>query len=329
MVKSPPQSTPNDPSWGFSTASLDFFIPEVILPTNDLMSWKEFKNYTDKYCHPHKNQKNFYRGQYTAALGLSSSFHRACRRKPMSLKHYFETLMKDVHYYLSYLHNEIKDLDNCDEMGALLSLLRHHGFPTPLLDWTLSPYVAAYFAFDSIPDSDDEGNIEIFIFDSSEWMARRQKPQNKNLNLKDMEAGRSMREHPECPQDRLIKEAAPYLFDHVEDGDRKIRRHSLTLATPALRIVRAHPKYNPRIIPQRGTFTISNQKDVYEFLKKEGASDGVEYIHSIAIPKSYKWQALRDLNLNGINSMTLFPGIDGVCQELGKRHFFDGYPHAE
>jgi len=41
--------------------------------------------------------------------------------------------------------------------------LRHHGFPSPLLDWTRSPYVAAFFAFRS-PQALEHDRVAIYSY---------------------------------------------------------------------------------------------------------------------------------------------------------------------
>jgi hypothetical protein len=54
----------------------------------------------------------------------------------------------------TYAFNDVLWCGRCPGY-AYMAYLRHHGFPSPLLDWSRSPYVAAFFAFNKAPEESD------------------------------------------------------------------------------------------------------------------------------------------------------------------------------
>jgi len=138
----------------------------------DLQSWEEFEARVDQLALGRAerliNSDNYisdylFRGQADSSwrlittleryadqlLTLSDYYRVLCAAKPQ-IETFTEATWENVPSFSDY-ENEIgrEGLLPPGKFPAyeFFVYLRHHGFPSPLLDWTRSPYVAAYFAF--------------------------------------------------------------------------------------------------------------------------------------------------------------------------------------
>lgn len=137
-------------------------MPFVMKATHN---WLSFKSLIDQ--HVLEGKQYLFRGQSQDNWGLVSTYHRLVNPRTPSV--YWDLLVV-VQDYVSTWTGKRWDLTNDYELASFLGFLQHNGFPTPLLDWTLSPYAAAYFAFAGVDDAHPKSdNVAIFILDSVAW----------------------------------------------------------------------------------------------------------------------------------------------------------------
>ena len=77
---------------------------------------------------------------------------------------------------------------------------------------------------------------------------------------------------------------------------------------------------NERMIPQRAASTVTSIDDMETYIRSRESTEK-KYLWAIDLPVRERKHVVRELSYMGITAGSLFPGLDGVCEELAERNF--------
>jgi len=158
--------------------------------------------------------------------------------------------------------------------------MQHHGAPTRLLDFTWSPYVAAFFA------------LERAVKDATIWALFPPKLNNRMI--------RTMRGSERVEEDPI----GPWHEGHYEKYFLPNERSIVVLGEPQ--------RMNQRLAAQMGTFAMPGVLDTP--IEELVPADAVKKLPlETSRVRKQAMQALYNMN---ITPYSLFPGVDGLARSL-------------
>jgi hypothetical protein len=225
----------------------------------------------------YKSTQPWWRGQADEDWNLLPSIYRNdyTNKKEVNMAVRFRNMAK-VRY---------ENCPNNKDFSSWLFLMQHYRLPTRLLDWTMSPLIALYFAVEA-PEYDEldgavwalnpeglniqqRGNIKICSAD------------HKDIQKLSLEAFRVNETDPD-------KSILPVLSDQID------ARHML----------------------QQATFTIHGDSTLIN-----NEQDPPSYLAKMIIPSEKKEEMRQTLNVFGISRATIFPDLENLAAYLSSLDF--------
>ncbi len=226
-----------------------------------------------------------FRGQADSSWQIQSTLSRYLKNFNVHSDSWEHQEERIIRIFKRKAHHYLKNIPPDDDIMQWLSIMQHHGTPTRIIDFTWSPFVAAFFA------------LHLATKESAVWAI-----------------------YPAAfyYQDKIV------LLDgnQIEPGNfwpdkyATFKNFFLTKNIPF--VVLGEPDaMNDRLIAQSGTFAIPSviDKPLEEILLNYPEADKL-IVKFILNTEKIRDEAMSYFHVTNINESTLFPGIDGMARSL-------------
>lgn len=258
----------------------------------------------DVYENEHPEKHLFFRGQTNIEHVLLPSIFRKAELNEKEILldfcNYADTLG------ISY--------DKIYQVDMLLGEMQHYGIPTRLLDWTVSPLVALFFACygeNSCPlmakcDNVEKNGGAVYILDPWRYSKEFLKidysiPNNHQIQV----LARALMAYGWDTGDITAYLSKKYI--HVEDVGGGWKYPYPTVS----------PFSNDRKIHQRGAFLVWGESKTYDLRMIDMWTRNMFKCH---VPHDSKEKILDELNRLYINEYTVYPDFEGMKKMIDSRH---------
>jgi hypothetical protein len=227
-----------------------------------------------------------FRGHSNERWGLHSSLSRYLLRSRVQPRYWVQQEERILRIFRRKAHLYLTVVPEPRDSFQWLSLMQHHGAPTRLIDFTWSPYVAAFYA---LAEAETETDAAIWA-------------------LHPPALGREAERTIRPSQKYGHKEIAPWVVGNYE-------RYFLP-GTKRIVVIGEPHHMNRRLISHSGTFVTPGVIDIpvdQIVLESRSSQSLVKFTLSTA---KIRREAIRALYSMNITYATLFPDLDGLSRSL-------------
>lgn len=196
-------------------------------------------------------------------------------------------LLRNFRKYASLSNVEV------DTIWNWLSLAKHHGLPTRLLDWSFSPFVALHFA---------TATLSKFHLDGVVWM---------------VDYTQVHRLAPEILRRHLDEEGADVFTVDMLVTEAETLKDFDALPGEEFTLFFEPPSMDERIVNQFALFSLMSKP---EGLLDDWLEHRPQMYRKIIIPADLKWEIRDKLDQFNITERVLFPGLDGLSAWLQRQY---------